>query len=90
MRRVGFALRGQHQSLAIAREQLGFKILFQFGHMAAYGAVGHAQFMCGAREALVARGGFESAQGVQRWQTANHSIPLLWRIDKNDSPLATD
>ncbi|ODN65150.1 hypothetical protein BA763_13425 [Burkholderia cenocepacia] len=68
--RVPHAGVGQAQPLAVAREQLHAELFLERAHLVADRAVRDEQLVGGAREVLVARGGFERANRVQRGELA--------------------
>ncbi len=63
---------GDDEALALPIEELEAKLRFERLDLVADRALRHAQLLGGAREALMARGGLESLEGVQRWQAARH------------------
>ncbi|MDT4872566.1 hypothetical protein FQZ97_1077560 [compost metagenome] len=59
----------------ILAEQRDPQLLLQQPHLPAYRAVGHVQLVGRTADALQPRGGFESAQGIQRGQVSAHGNP---------------
>jgi hypothetical protein len=64
-----------HQPLALPVEQLEAQLGFERLHLMADGALGDAQFLGGAREALATGGSLKSLQSVERRQSARHRRP---------------
>ena len=63
---------GDHQPLALAIEKLEAELGFERLHLVADRALGDAELLRGPGEALVAGGGLEGPDGVQRRQPARH------------------
>ena len=68
--RVLAAAVGEAHALAVAGEQRHAELGFERAHLVADGAMRDEEFVGGAREAFVARGGFEGAQRVEGGELA--------------------
>src|SRR6266436_6615607 len=64
---------------SFAIEQLQPELGFECFHLVADGALGDAEFLGGAREALVAGRGFESLERIERRQAARHGSTEIMR-----------
>ena len=71
-REVGATCLGDHQSLPFAIEQLQPELGLERLHLMADGALGDAELLGGAREALVTGRGFEGLERIERRQPAWH------------------
>src|SRR6516162_1476110 len=78
-REIGAACLGDDQPLAFAIEQLQPELGLERLDLMADGALGDAQFLGRAREALVPGRGFESLERVERRQAARHGTTEIMR-----------
>jgi hypothetical protein len=69
---VGAPGLGDDQPLAFAIEELQSELDLERLHLMADRALGDAEFLGGAREALMAGSGLEGLERVERWQAARH------------------
>jgi hypothetical protein len=69
---VGTPGLGDDQPLALAIEELQSELGLERLHLMADRTLGDAEFLGGAREALVAGSGLEGLERVERWQAARH------------------
>jgi len=69
---ISAACLSDHQPLPFAIEQLQPELGLECLHLMADRALGHAEFLGGAREALVAGRGFKSLERIERRQAARH------------------
>ena len=76
---IGAACLGDHQPLAFAIEQLQPELGLECFDLMADGALGDAQFLGRAREALVPGRGFESLERIERRQAARHGPTEIMR-----------
>src|SRR5262249_45160822 len=76
---IGAACLGDHQPLPFAIEQLQPELGLECFDLVADRALGDAELLGGAPEALVAGRGFESLERVERRQTARHGATEIMR-----------
>ena len=76
---IGAACLGDHQPLSFAIEQLQPEFGLECFHLMADGALGDAEFLGGAREALMAGRGLESLERIERRQAARHGPTEIMR-----------
>ena len=73
---VGNAARIQCQPLVLSREQFRTQVFLQLCDVAADRAMRDAQLIGGCGNALLARHGFEGAQGIQWRQPTSHCYTM--------------
>src|SRR5262245_51973282 len=74
-REIGAASLGDDEPLVLTIEQLEPELGLERLHLMADRALGDAQLLGGAREALVASRGLERLECIERWQLARHRRP---------------
>src|SRR5262249_15649559 len=76
---IGATGLGDHQPLSLAIEQLQAEFGLEWLDLMADGALGDAEFLGRAREALVPGRGFESLERIERRQAARHRATEIMR-----------